>query len=102
MLLNNTSLYSVTRGFNWTWRAYASTIHKQHWTIKNLYIISNDASLSDAFTNVEPHQDFCGHQTIPYCVLSKVINTNALGHVQRGKKKKKSCALQIENHMKLD
>lgn len=68
---NNTSFYWVTRGFNWTWRAFPSTINKQHWTIQNLYIISNEASLSDAFTNVEPHQDLCGHQPIPHCILSK-------------------------------
>lgn len=38
-------------------------------TVQNSDIIANDASFANALSNVEPHQHFCGHQSIPKTIL---------------------------------
>lgn len=42
---------------------------KKSMTVQNSDIIANDASFANALSNVEPHQHFCGHQSIPKCIL---------------------------------
>lgn len=53
--------------------------------VKYLDIISNNASFANALSNVEPHQHFSGHQSIPesilYCCLTETSCLDTLDEV---------------------